>query len=193
MRYLLIVLIIILGLVSESPADQTAQSIIKAARSQIGKTIRYDPAYVGLDYPGGDIPLVSGVCTDVVIRALRSGLKVDLQKRVHEDMSQHFSSYPEIWGLNRPDKNIDHRRVPNLMTYFKRQNLALSHPPKVEDIHPGDLITCLVPPRLAHIVIVSDTRGPSGNYMIIHNIGSGTVEEDRLTDFEITGHYRWKP
>jgi len=190
MRFLLT--LITCGFLGSMPlsADEFATKIIEAARSQIGKTVRYDPAYVGLDYPGGDIPIQSGVCTDVIIRALRSGLQLDLQERVHQDMRQHFRLYPNIWGLKRPDPNIDHRRVPNLITYFKRIGWAQAHPPKLSDIQPGDIITNIVPPRLAHIVIVSDRRGRSGNYKIIHNIGAGAVEEDRLNDFKMTGHFR---
>ncbi|MEM1156778.1 MAG: DUF1287 domain-containing protein [Verrucomicrobiota bacterium] len=193
MRSSLMFLLITGMLNSPLPADVASTKIIHAARDQIGKTVRYDPAYVGIEYPGGDIPITSGVCTDVIIRALRSGWKMDLQQLVHEDMRQHFDHYPERWGLKRPDPNIDHRRVPNLMTFFKRRGWQLPHPTRLDTIQPGDLITCLVPPRLDHIMIVSDRRGPSGNYMIIHNIGSGTVEEDRLGDFKITGHFRANP
>lgn len=190
MRSFVTILVVGSLLISTLSANSTSTKIIEAARDQIGKTIRYDPAYVGLEYPGGDIPMASGVCTDVIIRALRSGLDSDLQQLVHEDMRQHFDQYPDNWGLKRPDPNIDHRRVPNLKTYFKRAGWSLPHPPKISDIQPGDIITNIVPPRLDRIVIVSNKRGRSGNYMIIHNIGSGTVEEDRLADFEITGHFR---
>ncbi|NOX98353.1 MAG: DUF1287 domain-containing protein [Verrucomicrobia bacterium] len=166
--------------------------IVSAARSQVGKTLYYDGAYKSLDYPNGDVPLEVGVCTDVVIRALRSGLDLDLQKLVHEDMKAHFSSYPKIWGLRRPDKNIDHRRVPNLKTYFKRKGYALPISKNPKDYQPGDLVTCIVPPNLPHIMIVSDTSNAAGQPYVIHNIGLGTQEEERLFDFKITGHFRLK-
>ncbi|BDS07794.1 DUF1287 domain-containing protein [Oceaniferula spumae] len=164
--------------------------IVNAARTQIGKTVEYDPAYVGLKYPNGDIDISKGVCTDVVIRALRKARKIDLQKLVHEDMRANFSKYPKIWGLRRPDKNIDHRRVPNLQTLFKRKGWSLPVTKKKEDYKPGDLVTCTVAGRLPHIMIVSDVVDSDGTPMIIHNIGSGAREEARLFEFPLTGHYR---
>lgn len=164
--------------------------VVTSARDQIGKTIRYDPAYRALSYPGGDIAIESGVCTDVVIRALRNSIEMDLQKLVHEDMKANFALYPKIWGLKKPDKNIDHRRVPNLQTYFKRQGWSLPVTKNPKDYQPGDLVTCTVPPRLPHIMIVSDQKNARGIPLIIHNIGSGTKEEDRLFEFPLTGHYR---
>lgn len=154
----------------------------------------YDPSYVSLDYPGGDVPRERGVCTDVVVRALRDGLGKDLQKLVHEDMRANFSKYPEIWGLKRPDKNIDHRRVPNLMAYFKRHHTTIptAAKPDPEKFLPGDLVTCTVPPNLPHIMIVSGKKNARGRPLVIHNIGGGTREEDRLGDFPLTGHFRWK-
>ncbi len=176
---------------TQKPKGETGISpIVKAARSQIGKTISYDPSYVGLKYPGGDVPIETGVCTDVVIRALRDGYKMDLQELVHEDMKLEFSAYPEIWGLKKPDRNIDHRRVPNLKTYFKRQGFSLAVTRSAEDYLPGDLVTCIVGRNLAHIMVVSDRKMPDGNPFVIHNIGSGTREEDRLFEFPVTGHYR---
>ena len=161
------------------------------ARQQIGVTIEYDPAYVVLPYPGGDVPMDRGVCTDVVIRAFR-GIGIDLQKAVHEDMKKNFSAYPRNWGLKRPDKNIDHRRVPNLRTYFKRRGWELPLTQKVADYHPGDIVTCTVAGNLPHIMIVSDRRAADGTPLIIHNIGAGTEEEDALFLFPLTGHYRAK-
>ncbi len=172
--------------------ESASSKIVTAARSQVGKTLYYDGAYKSLDYPNGDVPLEVGVCTDVVIRALRSGLDLDLQKLVHEDMKAHFSSYPKIWGLRRPDKNIDHRRVPNLKTYFKRKGYALPISKNPKDYQPGDLVSCIVPPNLPHIMIVSDTSNSAGRPYVIHNIGLGTQEEERLFDFKITGHFRLK-
>lgn len=159
------------------------------ARCQIGVTVEYDSAYVGLAYPGGDVPEERGVCTDVVIRALRL-LDFDLQKEVHEDMKRNFAAYPKYWGLKRPDKNIDHRRVPNLQTFFKRRGWGLPVSRDAADYKPGDLVTCLVGDSLPHIMIVSDRRNEEGIPLVIHNIGVGTEEEDCLFTFPLTGHYR---
>jgi uncharacterized protein YijF (DUF1287 family) len=166
--------------------------IVKAARSQIGKTVSYNPAYAGLDYPNGDIPIEKGVCSDVVIRALRDGLDMDLQKLVHEDMRIAFSEYPDIWRLTRPDRNIDHRRVPNLKTYFKRHGYQVAVTDNKQDYLEGDLVTCTVGRSAPHIMIVSNRKGPNGTLMVIHNIGIGTKEENRLFEFPLTGHYRIK-
>ena len=165
--------------------------IVKAARDQIGKTIYYDPAYTKLDYPGGDVPIEKGVCTDVVIRALRKAMKMDLQKLVHEDMSIAFSKYPDIWGLKKPDSNIDHRRVPNLMTYFKRKGYSIKVTQNKNDYLAGDMVTCTVQNR-PHIMIVSDKNTQDGTPLVIHNIGMGAKEENRLFEFPLTGHYRIK-
>ena len=170
----------------------TGQDIVDAARARVGVTRLYDPAYVALDYPGGDVANDRGVCVDVVIRALRKSHDMDLQKLVHEDMKANFSKYPKIWGLKRTDRNIDHRRVPNLQTYFKRRGWKIAQPASDEAWKPGDLVTCTVPPHLPHIMVVSDKRNAEGRPLVIHNIGGGTREEDRLGDFEITGVYRVK-
>ncbi len=164
--------------------------LVKAARSQIGKTIRYDPSYRSLSYPNGDVPIDRGVCTDVIIRSMRSAFNYDLQKHVHEDMKIDFSKYPRNWGLKYPDKNIDHRRVPNLQTFFRRQGWSLDISYKAKDYKPGDMVTCIVPPNLPHIMIVGDKKNNGGTPFIIHNIGAGVQEEDRLFEFELTGHYR---
>lgn len=173
---------------------ETGAKIVEAARKQVGITLSYDPAYTAMKYPGGDVPEERGVCTDVVIRALREALGEDLQKLVHEDMKANFAKYPKIWGLKGTDKNIDHRRVPNLMTFFKRKHTALDLPgaDEKEKFLPGDIVTCTVPPHLPHIMIVSDRRNEDGLPLVIHNIGGGTREEDRLNDFPLTGHFRWK-
>jgi uncharacterized protein YijF (DUF1287 family) len=165
-------------------------SLVEAARTQIGKTVVYDPGYRAIDYPGGDIPFDRGVCTDVVIRAARQALNIDLQQLVHEDMKQNFSEYPDNWGLKLPDKNIDHRRVPNLETFFTRQDWSLPVSDDKADYRAGDIVTCTVPPHLPHIMIVSDTKNACGVLRVIHNIGAGTREEDRLFEFPLTGHYR---
>ncbi len=166
--------------------------IVQGARSQIGVTTRYVPDYVSIDYPGGDVPKETGVCTDVVVRALRQTGR-DLQQLVHEDMRANFSKYPKIWGLSRTDRNIDHRRVPNLKAFFKRQGWALVVSNKGSDYRPGDLVTCTVAGKLPHIMIVSDKKNRRGVPLVIHNIGSGTCEEDRLFSFPITGHFRLLP
>jgi uncharacterized protein YijF (DUF1287 family) len=170
---------------------QSSALLIKAARKQIGVTTSYDPAYVSLAYPNGDLPIERGVCTDVVIRAMRQN-GIDLQKEVHEDMKRAFAVYPKTWGLKTTDKNIDHRRVPNLQKYFARKNFQLPLPDTAEAFQPGDLVTCLVAGKLPHIMIVSDKKGASGHWKVIHNIGAGTQEEDCLMSHKLTGHYRWK-
>lgn len=167
--------------------------LVAAARSQIGVTVSYDPSYRQLGYPGGDVPIDSGVCTDVVIRALRQAWQLDLQREVHEEMRQHFASYPQQWGLRGPDRNIDHRRVPNLQTWFKRRGYSLPLSTDANQFQPGDLVTVTVPPHLPHIMLVSDRRNAHGIPLVIHNIGGGTREEDRLFEFKLTGHYRLRP
>lgn len=161
------------------------------ARKQIGVTIEYDSSYVSLKYPGGDVPMDRGVCTDVVIRAMRL-LNFDLQKEVHEDMKQNFSAYPskKNWGLKKPDKNIDHRRVPNLRTFFTRKGWQVPITDNAADYLPGDIVTCTLGGKLPHIMIVSDRQSEDGTPLIIHNIGDGTQEEDLLFAFPINGHFR---
>lgn len=182
---------------AEKPSnDPEAPPLVAAARKQIGVTVTYDPAYVGLDYPNGDVPRERGVCTDVLIRAMRDALGADLQKLVHDDMKGHFAAYPNIWGLTRPDRNIDHRRVPNLRTFLKRRDCELGLDPDApldaETFKPGDIVTCTVPSNRPHIMIVSNQTTPDGRPKVIHHIGSGTKEEDALHKFPLTGHYRWK-
>ena len=159
---------------------------------QIGVTTIYDPAYVKLDYPGGDVPRDRGVCTDVVVRAYRDGLGLDLQRLVHEDMKRNFSAYPQNWGLPGPDANIDHRRVPNLTTFFRRKGADLGPATGAGDFLPGDLVSQLLPGNLAHIVIVSDVMSEDGAApLVIHNIGAGARRENTLFSFDITGRYRF--
>lgn len=178
---------------TRTAATLHAIALVTAARRQIGVTVSYDPAYVRLPYPGGDVPASRGVCTDVVIRALRTQ-RIDLQQRVHEDMRAHFAKYPQEWGLRGPDSNIDHRRVPNLQTWFERQGWSVPVTSHAADYRAGDLVTWMLPGNLPHIGIVSDRRTMiGGTPLIIHNIGRGTREEDILFDHKITGHYRPKP
>lgn len=177
---------------ARAPATTPPAPLVSAARKQIGVTVAYDPAYTRIPYPGGDVPASRGVCTDVVIRAFRTQ-GIDLQKRVHEDMRGHFAAYPQKWGLRRADSNIDHRRVPNLQTWFARQGWSLPVGDRVENYRAGDLVTWMLPGNLPHIGIVSDRKAaPRGAPLIIHNIGRGTREEDILFAYPITGHYRPK-
>lgn len=166
-----------------------ASPLVDSARAQIGVTVVYDPAYVRLDYPLGDVPADRGVCTDVVIRAYRT-LGLDLQQAVHEDMRAEFGAYPALWGLSRPDRNIDHRRVPNLETWLRRQGAELEASDRSEDYQPGDLVSWRLPGNLPHIGIVSERRGAEGRPLVIHNIGAGTQEEDVLFAWPMTARFR---
>ncbi|KAB2655330.1 DUF1287 domain-containing protein [Brucella tritici] len=171
-----------------------AQKLIAAAESQVGTTVRYDPAYTQLKYPGGDVPLDRGVCTDVIIRAYRQALNADLQALVHNDMRKAFTQYPRNWGLKRPDPNIDHRRVPNLAVFFNRSNAALPVTKAAQDYRPGDLVAQMLPGNLPHIAIVTQRYNAEGTRpLVVHNIGAGTRVEDRLFEFPITGHFRYRP
>ncbi len=153
--------------------------------------VEYDPAYLQLDYPNGDVPSNKGVCTDVVIRAYRK-MGIDLQKEVHEDMNENFNLYPNNWGLNLPDKNIDHRRVPNLMVYFSRFGEEKSMSQNTGDYKPGDIVCWDLGSGITHIGIVSNKKSKDyKRYLIIHNIGGGQVLADCLFDFEIIGHYSY--
>ncbi|HHE5722263.1 TPA: DUF1287 domain-containing protein, partial [Pseudomonas aeruginosa] len=134
-----LLLLAMLGLPLAAAAAVEPQRLVDAARAQVGVTLGYDPAYRQLDYPGGDVPLQTGVCTDVVVRALR-GQGLDLQKAVHEDMRRHFAAYPQQWGMKGTDRNIDHRRVPNLMTWFSRQGLALTPSRDASAYRAGDIV-----------------------------------------------------
>jgi len=187
--------VLLFALLTALPATaQMVPDLIAAARAQVGVTVLYDPSYQSLGFPGGDVAPDRGVCTDVVIRALRSGWGIDLQLAVHHDMQAHFAAYPAWWGLSRTDRNIDHRRVPNLQTLFTRAGAAQAVSARAEDYLPGDVVTWLLPGDLAHIGIVSDQRSSDGlRPLVLHNIGAGAQEEDRLFDFPITGHYRIDP
>jgi uncharacterized protein len=171
-----------------------ARKLVEAATSQIGVTTHYDPAYVKLDYPNGDVPIDRGVCTDVVIRAYRQGLGIDLQQLVHDDMAKNFASYPKTWGLSKADRNIDHRRVPNLQRFFISQKAQLAVPDDASGFAAGDLVTMMLPGNLPHIGIVSATLNEAGSkLLIIHNIGGGTAREDVLGLYRITGRYSYFP
>ncbi|MBC9250550.1 DUF1287 domain-containing protein [Pseudomonas alcaligenes] len=188
LRFALLGLLLATSVLAQAAVDPAA--LVGAARSQVGVTLGYDPVYRRIAYPNGDVPLSTGVCSDVLVRALRAqGL--DLQKAVHEDMVAHFASYPQNWGLKRPDSNIDHRRVPNLMTWLRRQGLSQPVSQQPTAYRAGDVVTWDLGRGLTHIGIVSDRQGADGVPLVLHNIGRGTQEEDILLRFTITGHYRF--
>lgn len=172
-------------------AQPALPKMIEGAKRQVGVTRSYDPAYRRIPYPNGDVPRETGVCTDVVIRAYRHA-GADLQQLVHEDMKRAFSAYPKKWGLRRPDTNIDHRRVPNLATFFTRHGTALRVSQRGADYRPGDIITWDLPGNLPHIGVVSDVpvRG-TDRHLVIHNIGAGAQIEDMMFTYRVTGHYRY--
>ena len=174
---------------SKSDLTEKQKRISDAALSIVDPNIIYDPTYFNIDYPNGDVPAGKGVCTDVVIRTFRK-LGVDLQKEVHEDMITHFSLYPNIWGLSKPDSNIDHRRVPNLMVYFNRFGTEKSI---TDDYMPGDIVCWRLGNGMTHIGMVVDKKSTDNKrYKIVHNIGGGQVVEDVLFAFEIIGHYSFE-
>lgn len=165
--------------------------IAKAAKSQIGKTLRYDPSYTKLTYPMGDVPEIAGVCSDVIIRSLRAN-KVDLQVLVHQDMARNFDKYPNSWGLKKTDTNIDHRRVPNLEVFFKRQGKSLPITNLDKNYQAGDIVSWRLDNGLPHIGIVSMNKAVATQRpLVIHNIGAGTQEKDVLFEWKIAGHYRY--
>jgi len=167
--------------------------LIEASLAQTKTQVTYNGAYFKIPYPNGDIPAEFGVCTDVVIRAYRK-LNIDLQQLVHEDMRKDFLFYPamKMWGQHKTDGNIDHRRVPNLQTFFSRFGKNLPTSTSGKDYRPGDLVTWLVSGNLPHIGIVTDKQSNDGlRPLIVHNIGAGPQLEDMLFDYKITGHYRY--
>lgn len=174
-----------------APLPHQAAQVVTGAVEQTGYTRLYDPAYIQLAYPGGDPPPDRGVCSDVVVRAFRRA-GVDLQKEVHEDMARHFAAYPKQWHLRAPDPNIDHRRVPNLMTYFTRMGKSLPITKRPADYAPGDVVAWDLGGGLLHIGVVSDSRSvDSPAYEMVHNIGAGARLEDVLFSWTIIGHYRY--
>lgn len=177
---------------SELRADFTRR-LVAAAIERTHHQVRYEPAYVRIPYPGGDVPANTGVCTDEIIRSYRA-VGVDLQKEVHEDMLRNYSAYPRKWRwfLGHPDSNIDHRRVPNLMVFFQRKGESLPITHRAQDYAPGDLVTWDLGGNVPHIGIVVDQKDrASQRYMIVHNIGQGPRMEDVLFNWTITGHYRY--
>jgi uncharacterized protein YijF (DUF1287 family) len=178
-----------------SHAAGFSADLVAAALERTEHPIRYDGAYHRLSYPNGDVPSDTGVCTDVVIRSYRK-IGIDLQVLVHEDMAANFAQYPSnrIWGLSRTDRNIDHRRVPNLQVFFKRNGISLPISRQGRDYQPGDVVTWMLPGNLPHIgIIVSELSDNSERPLVVHNIGLGPQLEDMLFDYKLTGHYRYNP
>ena len=168
------------------------QRLADSALTLTKQQVIYDAAYFDIPYPNGDVPANKGVCTDVVIRAYRK-LGTDLQKEVHEDMEKNFGEYPKNWGLTKPDKNIDHRRVPNLMAFFSRHGTLKAISKKPEDFLPGDIVCWSLGGGISHIGIVVNRKSPDGKRnQIVHNIGGGQVLADCLFDYQIIGHYCYK-
>jgi uncharacterized protein YijF (DUF1287 family) len=188
----------LLALAQSNPSSEVrrrefTQRLVASAIARTHHVVRYDPAYVRIPYPGGDVPADTGVCTDEIIRSYRS-VGVDLQKEVHEDMAQNFDLYPRRWRwlTSRPDSNIDHRRVPNLMVFFARKGESLALSARGEDYAPGDIVTWDLGGGVPHVGLVVDRKSSqSGRYMIVHNIGQGPRMEDVLLNWKITGHYRY--
>jgi uncharacterized protein YijF (DUF1287 family) len=194
MRKLVFIVLILAGFAAPAAAEPSdfGARLSAAAIARTQHHVVYDPAYVRLAYPMGDVAADRGVCADVVVRALRS-LGIDLQERVHEDMKAAFSAYPGHWGLARPDPNIDHRRVPNLETFFTRAGARLHASDDPADYRPGDIVAWNLRGDagwLPHIGVVTDRIAPSGRPMVVHNIGAGPKLEDVLFDWTMTGHYR---
>ncbi|GAA0872285.1 DUF1287 domain-containing protein [Gangjinia marincola] len=190
-RYVYVILF--LANISVGQTLFTGEELASCAVELIKDDVTYDPAYFAMDYPNGDVPADKGVCTDVVIRAYRK-LGVDLQQKVHEDMNANFDAYPPLWGLTSTDTNIDHRRVPNLMTYFERQGAMIPITKNTKDYLPGDVVAWNLGGAITHIGIVSNKRSKGAkNYLIVHNIGAGQVLEDILFKYKIIGHYRYLP
>ncbi|MBC7075650.1 MAG: DUF1287 domain-containing protein [Syntrophomonadaceae bacterium] len=177
------------------PADKLTipDLVLLGARQEVKNHTRYNASYVKIDYPGGDVPSNQGACTDVVIRAFRNA-GIDLQELIHEDMQNNFDLYPQIWGLDGPDPNIDHRRVPNQITFFKRYGLELSTDPRKnpDDWKWGDVVYWRFPNGEQHCGIISDRQKSNGIPLVIHNAGIAR-EEDCLLRWEIIGHYRYPP
>ena len=165
------------------------KKLSEKALSIIDPSVRYTPDYVSISYPNGDVPTKTGVCTDVVIRSYRK-LGIDLQKEVHEDMRANFSIYPKNWGATKPDTNIDHRRVPNLETFFTRKGKKLSVTQNADDYKTGAIVTWMINDKLPHIGIVTNKISKDGKRrLIVHNVGGGQVLEDCLFKYTIVGHF----
>jgi uncharacterized protein len=177
---------------TDSSRQEFARRLVAAAIERTHHPVRYVSEYVRIPYPGGDVPAETGVCTDEIIRSYRA-VGVDLQKEVHEDMLRDFAAYPDWsrWRLSHPDSNIDHRRVPNLMVFFRRKGETLPITNKAQDYAPGDLVTWDLGGNVPHIGIIVDREGQNGRHLLVHNIGYGPNMEDVLFNWKITGHYRY--
>ena len=186
------ILFLFVGFSSFVMEKDFAEKLSDAAISITKDKVTYEPKYVSIPYPNGDVPKNTGVCTDVVIRSYRK-LGIDLQKEVHEDMKKNFSLYPKTWGLRSTDTNIDHRRVPNLQVFFTRKGKSLGVSDKVSDYKTGDLVTWMINDKLPHIGIVTNKKSADGKRnLIVHNVGGGQVLEDCLFQYKITGRYRYQ-
>lgn len=189
-----VILLLTLGASPAATADARRTRIpqvLRGAYQQVGATLHYDGSYRPIPFPGGDVPIERGVCTDVIVRAYRRA-GIDLQLLVHQDMTRAFGAYPGLWGHSRPDPNIDHRRVPNLATFFRRHGQQLSVSSRPEDYRAGDIVTWRLPSGTPHIGLISD-RFQDGRPLVVHNIGAGVRVEDVLFSYEVTGHYRYDP
>ena len=190
-RYPLALLFLLSALSLAVGQANFAEQLSNAAIELTSQNVEYDPSYFSIDYPNGDVPQNKGVCTDVIIRAYRQ-LDIDLQKEVHEDMSNNFSKYPNNWGLTATDKNIDHRRVPNLMAFFARKGTAKSISINSTDYLPGDIVCWNLGGGTTHIGLIVNKKSQDNNrYLIVHNIGGGQVLADCLFDYKIIGHYSY--
>ncbi|PCK08219.1 MAG: DUF1287 domain-containing protein [Alteromonadaceae bacterium] len=183
-------------LLSQNAISQNFTSdIVLAAIERTKHEVRYDGAYFSIPYPNGDVPANIGVCTDLVIRSYRA-IGADLQTLVHEDMMANFGLYPSerIWSLTSTDRNIDHRRVPNLQVFFTRHGESLPITTKKHDYAPGDLVTWMLPGNRPHIGIITNQISPkTRNPLVAHNIGFGPKLDDALFTYPISGHYRYVP
>ena len=180
-----------IGFVSLSFSQTNVEKLSFAALELTKNKETYDPSYFSIKYPNGDVPERKGVCTDVVIRAYRK-LGIDLQKEVHEDMQKNFKLYPIIWGLKKTDTNIDHRRVPNLMTFLSRKGIVKSITSDPAKYLPGAIVCWSLGSGMTHIGIIVNKKSPDGKrFLIVHNIGAGPVLQDCLFAFNIIGHYRY--
>lgn len=187
-------LFLILNFISLCVKGQTTfnTKLSNTAIELTNQQVVYDPSYFTISYPNGDVPSNKGVCTDVVIRAYRK-LGIDLQKEVHEDIKLNFNKYPKIWGLKKPNTNIDHRRVPNLMVFFARKGIVKPISKTSSDYLPGDIVCWNLGGAITHIGLVVDKKSEDGlRYLIVHNIGSGQVLADCLFSYKIIGHYSYK-
>lgn len=190
MKYAAIILFSLISFLSRAQ-DTFFSQLSDAALELTTHKVQYDPTYFSIPYPNGDVPSDKGVCTDVVVRAYRK-LDIDLQKEVHEDMASNFSLYPKDWGLKTTDKNIDHRRVPNLMTFFKRHGVVKKKSTNPDDYAPGDIVAWNLGGGINHIGILIEQKSQDNErYLVVHNIGNGQEISDCLFQYKIIGHYSY--